>query len=212
MESDLRNLIGKYGMRAVHEGLMKEMRDTFQYLHDVFAVNNEIVHPVHHHIVPTVEVVNNVIPQVFHSETVEEEDSLAEEETVAEMSQDPNVKVIPVRMKSVEAAIVQAASQSEYPKEKTKDERAAEKKKKQDTIEKKRQENLANGIKPESLLTESNLKKWIVTEKKSYSKIAEETGNKEAQVSAAANLFGLESEKSNKKKQNAIKRATKKPS
>lgn len=181
MESELRSLIGKYGMRAVHEGLMKEMRDTFQYLQDVFAVKNEIVHPVHHHVVPTVEVVNDVIPDLVHNETVQaEEDSLAGDETVAEMPQDPNVKQVVITSPKAQK-VVAAKPPSPAVKQLHKNE-----------VEKKRQELLEKGIQPESLLTEANLKKWLA-EGKSYMKIAKETGVHETQISTLAKSFGLQS-------------------
>ena len=189
MESELRSLIGKYGMRAVHEGLMKEMRDTFQYLQDVFIVKNEIVHPPHQHVVPTVEVVNDVIPEGIH-----EDDSLVGDEVVPEMPVDPTVKQVVITSPKVTKLVAKPASPTDV-KQLDKIE-----------VEKKRQELLAKGIQPESLMTEANLKQWLA-EGKSYMKIAKETGVKDTQVSALAKSYGLQSSMS---KYIAIKRAVKK--
>ena len=194
MESELRSLIGKYGMRAVHEGLMKEMRETFQYLQDVFAVKNEVVHPVHH-TVPTVEIVNDIIPEGIHHEVEDarvETDSL--EEQVVEMPPDPTVKQVVITNPKLTKVAVAKPSSADV-KELDKAE-----------VAKKREELLAKGIQPESLLTEANLKQWLA-EGKSYMKIAKETGVKDTQVSAMARSFGLQSSIS---KYIAIKKAAKK--
>jgi hypothetical protein len=194
MESELRILIGKYGMRAVHEGLMKEMRDTFQYLQDVFAIKNEIVHPMHNS-VPTVEVVNDVIPEGVHTDSFKvEEDSLIEEETVTEMPSDPTIKQVVIANPKVAKAPVAKPKSPTDVKQLDKIE-----------VEKKRQELLAKGIQPESVLTKENLQKWLA-EGKSYMKIAKETGVKDTQVGAMAKSFGLASSVS---KYIAIKKAAK---
>ena len=185
MESELRSLIGKYGMRAVHEGLMKEMRETFQYLQDVFAVKNEIVHPSHH-IAPTIEVVNDVIPEGVHPEPEQvqvETDSL--EEQVAEMPPDPTVKQVVISNPKSARVVSSAASVSSADVKQ-------QKQKHRDEVDKKRQDLLAKGIKPESLLTEVNLRKWI-GDGQSYLKIAKETGVHENQVATLAKSFGLQS-------------------
>lgn len=184
MESELRSLIGKYGMRAVHEGLMKEMRDTFQYLQCVFEMKNEVVTPPSHFAIPTVEVVNDTIPEIVHSEvhTHMEEDSLTEEETVPEMPKDPSVKEITIKQQKSKPAIVSP------PDIDVKQQKA----KHREEVDKKKQELLAKGVKPESLLTEANLRKWL-GDGWSYMKIAKETGVHEVQVTTIAKSFGLQS-------------------
>jgi hypothetical protein len=66
-----------------------------------------------------------------------------------------------------------------------------------DAIMKKRAELDAQGIKGQTLLSETNMKKWI-TDGLSYWKIAEQTGVWDAEVSTAAKSFGLTSAVSNK--------------
>lgn len=206
MEAELRSLIGKYGMKAVHEGLMKEMEDTFSYLKNIFQGKNEIVVPVHHHSVPTVEVVNNTIPEhILHEDHIQDDlfdnDSLAE--PAAQMPADPTIKHIVLsdsKSKAVKSTpIVKPATDSapahvpvvakpspatvivKQPKQQHREE-----------VEKKRQELVAKGVKPESLLTEENLRKWL-GQGMSYQKIAKETGVHEVQVSNVAKTFGLQS-------------------
>jgi hypothetical protein len=182
MESELRSLIGKYGMRAVHEGLMKEMQDTFSYLQSIFHAKNEIVHPVVPHVIPTVEVVNSTIPeQIVHQEPVQHEfesDSLSDD--VPPMPADPTVKHISLggeaKPKVTKSTVVVKHQKQQHREE----------------VEKKRQELTAKGIKPESLLTEDNLRKWL-GQGYSYQKIAKETGVHEVQVSNTCKTFGLQS-------------------
>jgi hypothetical protein len=182
METELRSLIGKYGMRAVHEGLMKEMQDTFSYLQGIFQVKNELVMPVVSHSVPTVEVVNNVIPEVIvakqelQEEIVQDADSLDGEAAPV----DPTVKQITIggpKPKAAEKNPVIVKQQKQQHRE---------------LVDKKRQELIAKGVKPESLLTEDNLRKWL-GQGYSYQKIAKETGVHEVQVSNACKSFGLQS-------------------
>lgn len=183
MESELRSLIGKYGMRAVHEGLMKEMRDTFQYLQCVFEMKNEIVSPPAYHTVPTVEVVKDTIPEILHTEvdTHIEEDSLTEEEEEV-APKDPTVKEITIKDAKAKPAILSP------PTIDVKQQKA----KHREEVEKKKQELVAKGVKPESLLTEANLRKWL-GDGWSYMKIAKETGVHEVQVTTVAKSFGLQS-------------------
>lgn len=193
MESELRTIIGKYGMRAVHEGLMREMRDTFQYLQVVFEHKNEIIHPIVHHHIPTVEVVNDTIPEgIHHEDTHVDVDSLYEEETVPEMPKDPTIKEIQITDAKT-AKVVASQQQPQqpqpfFPPVEVKQQKA----KHREEVDKKRLEFVAKGIKPESLLTEDNLKKWLGAGY-SYLKIAKETGVHENQVTTVAKSFGLQS-------------------
>lgn len=179
MESELRSLIGKYGMRAVHEGLMKEMRDTFQYLQCVFEMKNEIVTPPVFYSVPTVEVVKETIPEgISPDDSTVETDSLAEEET----PKDPTIKEITIGTQKPKPAILSP------PTIDVKQQKA----KHREEVDKKRQDLVAKGVKPESLLTEAALRKWL-GDGWSYMKIAKETGVHEVQVANTAKTFGLQS-------------------
>jgi hypothetical protein len=179
-------------MKAVHEGLMKEMQDTFHYLQNVFGARNMIVHPMSiSHPVATVEIVNDIIPEaVTHEETVET-DSLASDE-VPPMPEDPTIKHIVVHDNKAKMAMKSEAATTSSPKSKNSVEVKQQKQQHRDAVEKKRQELVAKGVKPESLLTEANLRKWI-NEGMSYLKIAKETGVHEVQVSNVAKSFGLQS-------------------
>lgn len=60
-----------------------------------------------------------------------------------------------------------------------------------EAILKKRTELAAQGIIPETLLTEENLRKWIQQEKKNYWKIAEETGCQDSDISTKAKFLNI---------------------
>jgi len=73
--------------------------------------------------------------------------------------------------------------------------------------EKKKKENESKGIKKETLLTKENLKKWIEEEGRTFSYISREyVGCKDSEVSAAAKLFGIDTNRKNV----TVKSATKK--
>jgi hypothetical protein len=189
MESDLRTIIGKYGMRAVHEGLMKEMRVTFEYLQEVFHGKNEIIHPFVSQPVHTVEIVNDIIPEKVLEEDddgclpfIADDDSL--DEVVPEMPKDPTVKEITIGQQKQKAKPAILSPPTIDVKQ--------QKAKHREEVEKKRQELVAKNVKPESLLTEVNLRKWL-GDGQSYLKIAKETGVHEVQVANAAKAFGLQS-------------------
>lgn len=63
-----------------------------------------------------------------------------------------------------------------------------------EAIQKRRQELAAQGVIPETLLTEENLKKWIQQERKNYWTIAEETGCNDTDISNIAKSKSIFSE------------------
>lgn len=187
MQSDLRNIIGKYGIRAVHEGLMKEMRETFLYLQEVFDQKNVIVNPLSTHVLPVVEIVDNIIPEtILQTDDIHafipDNDSLDEE--VIEIPKDPSVKEITIGSnKSKAMPVILSPPVIDVKQQKAKH---------REDVDKKRQELVTKGVKPESLLSETNLRKWL-GDGQSYLKIAKETGVHEQQVALIAKGFGLQS-------------------
>ena len=173
MEAELRLIIGKYGMRAVHLGILKEMRETFQYMQTVFPDKNELVIPPVPHPTPTLEIINDCIPEHFMD--------VAEEEVAA--PSDPNVKEIVIQDTKNRLPKTTPSSPVEVKQQKASH---------REEVEKKRQELVAKGTKPETLMTEANLRTWL-SSGWSYMKIAKETGVHEAQVANFAKSFGLQS-------------------
>lgn len=75
-----------------------------------------------------------------------------------------------------------------------KDEQKSKMKAHKEKIQQRRQELAAQGVIPETLLTEGNLRKWITEEKKNYWKIAEETGCNDTDISAKAKVLDIQSD------------------
>lgn len=205
MDQELRVLIGKYGFRAVHEGLLREMRQTFDYLNTVFTppAKNDIVVPVVEETIPepittpkhapldVIAVMKDTIalpPAATVPLTIDTED---------EAPHDPNIKEVLITAKGAEQALQNQGQVTTKPK--------FDKEEQKEAVQKKRSELIAQGIVPESLLTKENLEKWI-GQGMSYQRIARDfVGVPDHEVSVIAKTFGLQSAKSrymfnNKKK------------
>ena len=189
MDQELRSLIGKYGMKAVHEGIQREMKQTFDYLMTVFhPARNDIVYPYISETIPEpittpkhtpMEVIVGMSDLTLPAPAfvVTKEQPQPEVQTI-EAPVDPNVKEVQITTKGADKFV----GQRKFGKEEQKE-----------AVEKKRKELEAQGIKPESLLTKENLEKWI-GQGMSYQRIAREfVGIKENDVSAIAKAFGLQS-------------------
>ena len=178
METELRELIGKYGLKAVHKALDKEMKDTFAYLSGVYGGEK----------VEKKAVKKNIIVE----EVVEPEQIIDEfdEEDIPEEALDPSVKQVVIE--SVKKTPEEKKASIEKQKKISDDVRAAKEYQKE-AVAKKRKELEEKGITAQSLLTKENLQKWI-GEGCTYSKIAREyTGCTDAEISLAAKGFGLQS-------------------
>lgn len=189
MEQDLRILIGKYGFKALHEGLLKEMRIAHEYLMTVFPhAKNDIIVPCVSDTIPEPMTTPQLNPldtivvmkemQLPESVTTAELHDEAPEDEHEEKQQDPTIKEVQIIGKVTEKSTTKRRFD--------KDEQKAE-------VLKKRKELETQGIKPESLLTKENLTKWL-DEGMSYQRIAREyVGVSENEVSAVAKAFGLQS-------------------
>lgn len=174
MEAELRALIGKYGIKDVHQELEKQCREAYEYLQKAFTpLENATPNPKP--IPPPAapkpsRVIKNpiIIPEIPHVEP-------AVVEVPIPTPVDPDVKTVTItKQKSIE-------------------EKKQEKQQHRDAVELKRQELVAKGIKPESLLTKENLQKWL-NSNLSYMKIARDhVGLHETTISSVAKSFGLQS-------------------
>jgi hypothetical protein len=167
MEDDLSTLIGAYGITAIHKALMNRMKDEYSYLKKIFEEKEKPV-----------------------KEEKEKEKPIKEEKPV----KDPVVPVITVTEVATPAAVatkfVEEITKFRDPKELKEWQRGQE--------ELKKKENESKGIKKETLLTKENLKKWIEEEGRTFSYISREyVGCKDSEVSAAAKLFGIDTNRKN---------------
>jgi len=177
MESELRELIGKYGLMAVHKAIDKEMLDTFNYLSGIYG--NQKIEKVEK--VEKKPIKKNII--------VEDVVETLDMEELSEEVVDPSVKQVvidTVKKEPVEKKI-------SVEKQKLYDEVKAAKETQKEAVAKKRKELEEKGITLESLLTKENFQKWI-GEGCTYSKIARDyVGCTDSEIARAAKAFGLQS-------------------
>jgi len=182
MESELRELIGKYGLMAVHKALDKELKDTFDYLYDVYKGQK----------VESVEKVEKVVKKSVKKNIIVEDvvESVDEDlEDYIEEVVDPSVKQVVVDTVKKEPVEKKVSIE----KQKLYAEVKAVKDNQKEAVAKKRKELEEKGITAKSLLTKENLQKWI-GEGCTYSKIARDyTGCTDAEIAAAAKEYGLQS-------------------
>jgi hypothetical protein len=181
MEAQLRVLIGTYGFKAVHEGLRKEMEQTYSYLRTIFQ-------PPKNDIIMSVPVLTEMIPEPVTSPVLaaqtEPQESQPEELSLDAQPPvpDENVREVVIQPKGVVA--VTGQPQPQQPTWSKEEHREA--------VNKKRAELEEKGINPMTLMTKENMSNWI-GQGLSYQKIARETGVNEAEVSTLAKTMGLQS-------------------
>jgi hypothetical protein len=193
IRADIRSLIAKYGVSAVHAELQAEMRQTYDFLRQLYEpAKKNIVIPVaevipdriatpHHK--PIASTVVAMEPPQLTLESAQESEEI-ETETVPPQHHDPSLKevVIQAKREMIQTTLEQAPAEK-FSKAKHKEDVA---KKYKDLQEK--------GIRPEDLLTKENLTLWL-SQGMSYMRIARElTGVPESQIAAIAKNFGLQSD------------------
>jgi hypothetical protein len=194
LRSDLRSLIAKYGIPAVHTGLHTEMRETYEFLRQFYEPpKNNLVIPVaetipdriatpHHK--PMTKMIVEIEPPQLELPPPEDTSLIEkiENHTIEkEGTRDPSLKEIVIKAKKEMASLEEGGE-------------VFSKAKHREDVAKKNKELLEKGIKPESLLTKENLAKWL-GEGMSYMRIArEQVGLPESQVSTMAKQFGLQSD------------------
>lgn len=181
MEAQLRVLIGTYGFKAVHEGLRKEMEQTYSYLRTIFQ-------PPKNDIIMSVPVLTEMIPEPVTSPALvaqSEPQGLPEPEELSldavPTPHDENVREVVIQPKGTVALTGQPQQQPTWSKEEHRE-----------AVNKKRAELEEKGIKSMDLMTKENMSNWL-GQGLSYQKIARETGVNESEVSALAKTMGLQS-------------------
>lgn len=185
LRSDLRLLIARYGLPTVHQALQSEMRETFEYLRQMYEP------PKNNLVIPVAEVIpdrvatphHRPLPSAVNEMEVPSLDLESSEESHPEESSpknsDPTLKEVVIQAKK-EMGVV---SEEKFSKVKHKED-----------VAKKYKELCEKGIKPEDLLTKDNLTTWLA-QGMSYMRIARElTGIPDNQIAAIAKNFGLQSD------------------
>ncbi len=184
IRSDIRSLIAKYGLPAVHTELQAEMREMFNFLRPFYegpknnlvipiseTIPDRIATPHHKPITVTVDILEPPPLELSSDETPET--------SVREVVQ-PTLKDVVIQAKK---EMTQEGSGEKFSKAKHREE-----------VVKKHKELTEKGILPESLLTKENLTQWL-GQGMSYMRIARElTGVHENEVASVAKTFGLQSD------------------
>ena len=193
LRKDLRDLIAKYGLPVVYGELQAEMRETFDFLRQIYEPpKNNLIIPIAEIIpdriaTPLHKPMNVHFPNVVDPPNLElsahEEADMIEQVQVHkvedEIPRDPSLKDVIVQAKSEMAK----QSGEKFTKAKHREE-----------VNKKYKELKDKGIAPESLLTKENLSKWL-SEGMSYMRIAREcVGIPDNEIAAVAKTFGLQSD------------------
>jgi hypothetical protein len=189
IRQDLREIIAKYGLSAVHTELQAEMKEMYTFLRQIYEPpKKNLVIPVGETIpdrivTPLYKPITVVLaePPPLDLTTDETQDYTGTQEEIGgeQEQQDPTLKEVIVQAKSE----MNKATGEKFSKAKHREE-----------VLKKHKELTEKGIKPESLLTKENLTKWL-GEGMSYMRIAREcTGVSENEIAAIAKTFGLQSD------------------
>jgi hypothetical protein len=190
LEFTLKQLVSVYGYSTVHTKLDEMMKKDYEDLRRIFE-KQPVERQSETKAKPKIE-------QKQEKEPVDEERNLMSmrDKKIKILKKDTILEV-PVPQASVPQASVPQASVPESLSTAA----AKEAKQHQKELEaKKRLELEASGIVPESLLTEENLRRWILTEKRTFAYIARTyVGCPEAQVATVAKSFQIESEISKKR-------------
>jgi hypothetical protein len=187
IRQDIRELIAKYGLSAVHAEFQAEMKDTYNFLRQLYEP------PKNNLIIPVAETIPDRIVTPLHKPitvvlaepppldlaTGETNEYTGTQEEVNPEHHDPTLKEVIIQAKSE----MNKQLGEKFTKAKHREE-----------VLKKHKELTEKGIKPESLLTKENLTKWL-GEGMSYMRIAREcTGVAENEIAAVAKTFGLQSD------------------
>lgn len=201
IRSDLRIIIAKYGLAAVHKELHMEMRETYDFLRSIYEP------PKNNLVIPVAEVIpdriaspklGSIMPPLGFTQlpelelsggihNVEDMESEKDDTSVIHFPtpiHDPNIKEINIHHKNAneDYLVTPTDTGEKFTKQKHKEE-----------VAKKRKELESKGIKPETLLTKDNLEKWLA-EGLSYMRIArEKVGIHENEISTIAKTLGLQS-------------------
>lgn len=185
LRKDLRELIAKYGLPVVHSELQAEMRETFEFLRQIYEPpKNNLVIPVAETIPDRIATPRHKPIQMFLSMEPPALELTPEDNCTADIVEDhtppdPTLKEVIVQAK----AEMDKVFGEKFTKAKHKEE-----------VLKKHKELTEKGIRPESLLTKENLTKWL-GDGMSYMRIAREcTGVSENEIAAIAKTFGLQSD------------------
>lgn len=188
IRADIRLLIAKYGIAAVHSELQTELRETYDFLRQLYEpARNNLVIPIANVIPDRIATPHHkpMAATVVAIEPPQLQLDSQEEPVVPPAPHDPTLKEVVIQAKR---EMIQNQEQEQGATEKF------SKAKHKEDVAKKYKELQEKGVRPEDLLTKENLTLWL-SQGMSYMRIAREiTGVPESQIAAIAKNFGLQSD------------------
>jgi hypothetical protein len=189
IRSDIRSLIAKYGLPAVHTELQSEMRDMYNFLRPFYDG------PKNNLVIPVTETIPDRIATPHHKPITVTLDIL--EPPSLELAPDRVSETSETETNEQEAGVASTLKEVVIQAKKEMNQEAGEKfskAKHREEVAKKHKELTEKGIRPESLLTKENLTQWL-GQGMSYMRIAREiVGVHENDIASIAKTFGLQSD------------------
>jgi hypothetical protein len=201
LQSNLRFLIANTSMELVHSSLTQIMKEDYEFLQKLYSPS--VAAPA-----PAVAVAAQVVPAV--KKAVVKKAAVPPQQTQAEepprIRADTKVRIVkkPTAPEDLTAAAAAADAVQPSPAfvhaESGLRDAKDQKKWQKEQEDKKMQELRDSGVNPASLLTEANMRKWIVDEKKTFAAIAREyVGLPDTVIAAEAKKHGLQSDTSKRR-------------
>ena len=202
VQQELRQILGTYGVKAVYATLHTLMREDYNALCEILAVNTNAVVAAP---TPSTPVAPQKKPVV--KAQVKQNPDPAEADTISSLVQKTSkgpIQILKMDSPQPQPPAPQPPAPQPQPPQPPQPQPQPAKPTfstlKEARLWQKEQEGIrrahleAQGIDPKSLLTEANLKQWMEVEKKPFSLIAREhVGLPEAEVSQVAKQFGIKS-------------------
>ena len=194
LKRSLRDLISRTSSAQVHKALTDIFNEEYAFLHKFFGDTKKVKKSAPDTSAATAIPVTEEVPAVDTSPLVpapppQRSERVRGDAKVIVMKEPPSPEDL---LQTVPPPPVHTESGFSDPKDLKKWQKEQE--------EKKANELKAAGVNPLTLLTEANLRKWIVDEKKTFSAIAREyIGLSDAIISIEAKKYGLQSETSKRR-------------
>lgn len=205
LQSNLRFLIANTSMELVHSSLTQIMKEDYEFLQKLYSPSATVAAPAQ-----PAPAVAAVVPLV--KKAVVKKAAVPPQQTQAEepprIRADTKVRIVkkPTAPEDLTAAAAAAAADAVQPSpvfvhaESGLRDAKDQKKWQKEQEDKKMQELRDSGVNPASLLTEANMRKWIVDEKKTFAAIAREyVGLPDTVIAAEAKKHGLQSDTSKRR-------------
>lgn len=203
LQSNLRFLIANTSMELVHSSLTQIMKEDYEFLQKLYSPSATVAAPAQ----PAPAVAAQVVPLV--KKAVVKKAAVPPQQTQAEepprIRADTKVRIVkkptaPEDLTAAAAAVQEAPAPAFVHAESGLRDAKDQKKWQKEQEDKKMQELRDSGVNPASLLTEANMRKWIVDEKKTFAAIAREyVGLPDTVIAAEAKKHGLQSDTSKRR-------------